>query len=113
MTIGATSDGSVSYSYANSGSSQVTAQASVYVPAGTDVTLNANPSSLFYKLSSWNGAVTGSDARASLTVNSPSTAEAQFGYNLVNIGGIIAIIVIALTAIAVLLMRRKPARTHI
>ena len=77
LTIGTSSGGSVSYTYGNSGSVQITAQASVYVPPGTVVTLNANPSSLLYKLSSWSGAVTGSSAQSSVTVNSPSSVEAS------------------------------------
>ena len=109
LTIGTSSGGSVSYTYGNSGSVQITSQANVYVPPGTVVTLNANPSSLLYKLSSWSGAVTGSSTQYSVTVNSPSSVEAQFGYNLVNIGGIVAVIVIAVVGIAVAMTRRKPA----
>ncbi len=109
LTIVTSSDGSVSYTYGNSGNVQVTSQANVYVAPGTVVTLNANPSSLLYKLNSWSGAVTGASAQTSVTVSSPSTAEAQFGRNYVNIGVIVAVVVIALIIIAAVMMRRKPS----
>ena len=110
LTIGTTSDGSVSYSYGNSSSIQVSAQAEVYVPLGTSVTLNANPSSFLYKLNSWSGAATGFAAQTSVMVDSPLTVEAQFGYNFVNIGAIIAVIIIAVIGIAVVMKRRKSSQ---
>ena len=109
LTIVTTSGGSVSYTYGNSGSVQVTTQASVYVPVGTVVTLNANPTLFLYRLNSWSGAATGASTQTSVTVNSPSTAEAHFGYNVVDIAGASAAIVIVIAAIAVILSRRKPA----
>jgi hypothetical protein len=109
LTIVTTSGGSVSYTYGNSGSVQVTSQTKVYVSPGTVVILNANPSSLLYKLDSWSGAATGASTQTSVTVNSPLTAEAQFGRNFVNIGVIVSVVVIALIGIAVLMMRRKPS----
>jgi Divergent InlB B-repeat domain len=109
LTIVTTSGGSVSYTYGNSGSVQVTSQTNVYVSPGTVVTLTANPSSLLYKLNSWSGAVTSASTQTSVTVNAPSTAEAQFGPNFINIGVIVGVVVIALVGIAVAMMRRKPS----
>ena len=108
LTIGTTSGGSILYSYGNSGSSHVTTQAQVYVPDGSVVTLNGNPSSFLYKLDSWSGVATGTSSQTTITINSPSTVQAQFGYNIVSIGGIIAVIVVAIFGIVAVMMRRKP-----
>ena len=113
LTISTPSDGSVSYSYGNSSSIQVSAQAEVYVPLGTSVTLNANPSSFLYKLNSWGGAATGSAPQTKVMVDSPLTVEVQFGYNFVNIGAIIAVIIIAVIGIAVVMKRRKSSRKNL
>lgn len=102
LTIISSSGGSVTYN-----SVPVPTQAIVYIPAGTVVTFNANPSSFLYKLDSWSGVTSGSSGQTSVTITSPSTVEAQFGYNFVNIGGMAAATVIIIAAVAVILSRRK------
>ena len=104
LTVVSMGSGSVSYSF-GSNSSTVTTTETVYVPLGTIVTLNANPTSFFNKIDSWSGAASGIGAQTALTVQSPATVQAQFGFNYVVIGGIVAILVVALVIIAI--MRRR------
>ncbi|MHB2035513.1 MAG: InlB B-repeat-containing protein [Nitrososphaerales archaeon] len=106
LTIDMTSDGTVSYSYGNSGT-ELSTQAVAYVPPDTTVTLNGNPSSFLYKLDSWSGAATGSSPQTTVTVVSPSTVEAHFGFDFVNASAIIAVIIVAIIGVAAAMMRRK------
>jgi hypothetical protein len=101
LTIGTSSGGSVSYSYGNTGSVHVTTQSGIYVPPGTLVTFKANPSPFLYRFASWSGSVNGSSAYASVMVSSPSTVEAHFGYNEVNIGEAAALVIIVSAALIV------------
>lgn len=106
LTIGTSSGGSVSYAYGNTGSVRVTSQSSVYVPPGTLVTLGASASPFLYRFDWWSGSVNGSSVHTSITVNSPSTVEAHFGYDETDIGGAAALVIIV-AAVALIVARRR------
>ena len=107
FAITATGSGSISYSFGSTLGSVAGGQSrTIYVPAGTSVTLNANPSSFLSKLDSWTGAVSGSAAESSITVTSPTSVQAQFAYNFVNIGIMTVVIVIGLIAVVLVIVRR-------
>jgi outer membrane protein assembly factor BamB len=109
FTITAQPSGSISYSYPGSsgtvsgGSTEV-----IYVPAGTTVLLSAQPSSFLYQFNGWTGAAASSNSQLGISMDSPISVEATFGYNFTNIG-LIAVIVIAavLAGIFLALRRRK------
>ena len=99
LTIMVKGSGSVSYSF-DSTSSNMVSTTTVYVPVGTNVTLNAIPSSLFDKMDSWSGSVSGANTQTVLTVQSPATVQAQFSLNVIIIGAIAVVILVLVAAVA-------------
>ena len=106
LTIVPVGSGSVSYSFGPT-SSSITSTETVYVPVGTTVNLNANPTSFFDKMDSWSGDVNGTNIQIALTVQSPASVQAQFGLNFIMIGAIVLVIVALVAAIVAVSRRRK------
>jgi photosystem II stability/assembly factor-like uncharacterized protein len=106
LTIKAGSGGTVSYNY-GSVSGQVGQGSTVViaVPVGTKVILNANPSSIFYVFSSWNG--TAGSPQLSIIVDSPEVVNAGFVYNYVFIGSVSSAIVAVVAFVLFRTLRAK------
>ncbi len=110
LTIVAAAGGSVAYSWGStSGTVAAGGNVTIYAPAGTAVTLVAQPSSLFDAFGSWSGGATGSATSTSVTLNGPTSVSASFGSNTLVYagiaGGVVAVILAAL--ILLLLARRR------
>jgi hypothetical protein len=104
--------GSVQYSFASTvGSVDAGRTVTVYVEPGTSISLTANPSTMFYSFDKWSGSTNGSSTHTSISVNSPSSLSASFGYNLETIGGIMVVVVIGAALASLMLLRRKPHAT--
>ena len=103
LTIGSSGGGSVSYSYGSTSGTVGSVTQVVYVPPGTSVTLSADPSSFLNAFNSWSGSLNGTSDRATLTVDSPGSVKAQFGYSLVSIGAIIVGVVGIVVALGLIL----------
>ncbi|HEV2226820.1 MAG TPA: thermopsin [Nitrososphaerales archaeon] len=109
LNIVAGPNGQVSYSF---GSTTGTVQASttvvVFAPSGSTVVLKASPSSVFYAFSGWSQGSGGTESATSLTLMSPSTAQASFAPNIPLLGGIFAVVlvVVLVSAFAVRSRRR-------
>lgn len=101
LTIKAKGGGSVSYSF-NSTSGSVSSEETVYVPVGTIITLNAIPTFLFYKIESWSGATNTSHTQTTLTLQTPSTVEAQFETNFIVIAGITGVLAVLVAVLMIL-----------
>ncbi len=99
--------GSVSYSGATTtGSVQPGTIYTIYVPKGSTITVTANPYSFLYSFEQWTEALSGGTAHGDVTVNSPSTLTATFGYNYVSILGIIVVVAALGTGVYVFVRRR-------
>ncbi len=112
LTIIAGDGGSVAYSWGSmSGTVAAGTNLTIYAPAGTAITLVAQPSSLFSAFGSWSGGATGSAATTSVTMNAPTTVSASFGSNTLVYagiaGGVIAVILAALLLLLIARRRKK------
>jgi len=92
--------GSATYSYGSTLGHFSSGQHVLYVPPGTNVTLVANPSSVFYSFGGWAVAHASGKSTIAIVVNAPTTTEATFSYNLITIGALSGA-VIAIVAVAV------------
>lgn len=106
LTITVSSDGTVSYKAGNVSGIVAAGSKTVYVPAGTQVQLQASPSAL-YSFDGWAGSVAGGAPTSDVSVSAPLTAQASFGldYGLVGGVGVAAAAVIA-AAVFVVIRRR-------
>jgi hypothetical protein len=106
LTITSGGDGSVSYVVESASPVQAGASSTVYLPVGTTVTFRENPSSFLYEFAGWTGAASGTNGSVSIVVNGPTSVGAGFSYNYVNIGGIVALVVVV-ASVAGFAIRRK------
>lgn len=106
LNIFATPGGSVYYAYGST-SGSVQGSETVYVPGGTIVALSESPASFLNAFVSWSGAATGTNDTVSVSVSFPSTVEAAFGYNYVNVAVVFGVVVAVAAAMFVALRRRK------
>jgi hypothetical protein len=79
----------------------------VYVPPGSSVSLLAKPSSFLYVFSEWSGAVSEKTNQISIVVDSPTSLQASYSYNYVNIGLIGSVIIGGIIATTITIMKRK------
>lgn len=109
LTIVAGAGGSVTYT--TSGGSGVVPAGStliLYAPAGTVVTLVAQPSSWTDTFVSWSGGATGTSTTASVTMVGPATVSASFASNPLVVAGVGAgVLAVILAAILLLLVARR------
>jgi hypothetical protein len=110
------SGGSVTYSYGSIIGQASSGQRVLYVPPATNVTLVANPSSIFYSFRGWAIAHASGTSTIVIGVNAPATTEATFTYNLVAIGALAGVAVAvaaaaAATAFYRLRIHRRNTRT--
>ncbi len=116
LTIVAGAGGSVAYSYGNaSGLVPAGSTFVLYVPAGTAVTLVAQPSSWTDSFVSWNGSATGASTTIRLTVGGPATVSATFASDALLVAGVAAGVIAVLLAVVILFLvgrrRRKQPPT--
>jgi Divergent InlB B-repeat domain len=111
LTISTAGGGSVTYSYESPGGNVQGSSRTIYVPIGTSVLLTSEPDSFLSKLDYWTGPTSGNTSQTSVKVSSPTMIGAQFGYNFLSIGGIIAAIAGSASAGAVLVRRGRHAST--
>jgi hypothetical protein len=112
LTINVTNYGTVTYSY-SLGSDSVPSNTSkvLYVPLNTNIDLTANPtSSYIFQFKQWSGATASTDRQVSIIVSAPTTVQADFGFNWVNIGITIAVIAGGLVVLTVLILQRRGPR---
>ena len=110
VTITSSPGGSTSYSDGSiAGTVSSGSSATVYVPPSSTLDLSESPaSSLLYQFNGWSGASSASNSVISVNATTPSTVEAEFGYNIVFIGlsgG--AVVVIVALAFFVISRRKK------
>jgi hypothetical protein len=79
----------------------------LYVPAGSEISLIAVPSNLFYQFNGWSGEVTSAERSISVSVNCPMELTASFGYDYLTFGGIVAIAFLG----GLLIIKRDRKRT--
>ena len=108
LTIAAGAGGTVAYAYGGESGSVSSSSTTVYVPAGTEVSLTARPASFLYVFSGWGGG--GGSASEGVRLSGPATAEAKFGYNYPALLAIAAATALALSAalLAQSMRRRAP-----
>ncbi len=111
LTIVAGDGGSVAYAYGTvSGVVAAGSSLTIYAPAGTAVTLTAQPSSATEAFVAWGGGVGGASTTLTFTLNVPLTASAAFGTNVLVVAGIGGGVVAMILAVALLVLvarRRK------
>ncbi|HEY6283033.1 MAG TPA: hypothetical protein VIW22_03825, partial [Nitrososphaerales archaeon] len=108
LKIVAGSNGQVSYSFGStSGTVQAGTTVTVFAPDGSAVVLNARPSSIFYAFSGWSQGTEGTGSTTSLTLMSPSTAQASFALNIPLLAGIVAVILMVALVLAFALRSRR------
>jgi hypothetical protein len=115
LTMIAGNDGSVSYAAGTAvptGVVQGGKASTVYAPPATTATLTEKPSSFLYEFTGWTEGASGSSGAISVTLNAPITIRANFSYDYVSIGGIIAVIVAVVAVAAVVLRRRGAAKQN-
>lgn len=112
LRVNVEGEGSVTYSYGStSGTLSAGNITTAYVPIGTAVALSASPSLFIYSFNGWTGAANSTSNLVSLTVSSPLTVQASFGYNYVAIGGI-AGVGAAIVLAAVYFIKRKKHKSN-
>jgi hypothetical protein len=96
LNLDVESGGSVTYSYGSTLGHASPGQQVLYVPPDTNVTLIANPSSVFYTFGGWIITHASGTSTMWIVVNAPTTMESTFSYNLVTVGvlaGAVAVII--------------------
>ncbi|HXW37936.1 MAG TPA: hypothetical protein VEJ36_08570 [Nitrososphaerales archaeon] len=90
--------GSVEYSYGST-SGQASSGQMLYVPPGTNVTLEATPAPFLYSFAGWTSTRVSDSATISLVVDSPTSAKAAFSLNILTFLSIaLAVVLLAGTA---------------
>ena len=113
LQIAAGPDGDVSYSYGTqSGEVLAGTSATVFAPLGTVISLSANPSSLFYEFETWAPASVGTSGQTTVTLASPTSIRASFSLNLVTIGAIAGVAIVAVLASILAVKRRSAQPAH-
>lgn len=111
LTITASADGAVGYSYGSqSGTVPAGGSTMVFAPVGTKISLTANPSLPIYKLDHWSPQSMGASVGTSVTLDTPAVVQATFGLNLIVVGGIVgtAIVVVVVLTLGLRGRNRKP-----
>ncbi len=111
LTLTASSGGSLQYAYGgSSGSVPAGSSETLYVPPGTNVTVNAAPS-WFYQFDAWSGDESASAPTLRVSVTSPQSVSAVFGISLYSkmdsVFGIVLAVVAVLLLLAVVRQRRR------
>ncbi len=95
LNLSVESGGSVTYSYGSTLGQASPGQHILFVPPGTNVTLIAKPSSVFYSFGGWAVSHVSGMSIIGIVVDAPTTTEATFSYNLVTIGALSGAAVVA------------------
>ncbi|HEV2137557.1 MAG TPA: thermopsin family protease [Nitrososphaerales archaeon] len=103
-------NGQVSYSFGStSGTVRSGTTVVVFAPAGSVVVLKASPSSILYAFSGWSQGNVGTGSTTSLTLMSPSIADASFALNIPLLSGIVAVVLVVVLVSAFALRSRRRA----
>jgi hypothetical protein len=99
LTVFAQQEGEVKYSY-SLGSGVVASNTSVtiYAPPGDIISLVAEPTSFLYEFSRWYPSSTGTSGQASLLLDNPTYAQANFELNQAISSGILAFVLAVIAA---------------
>ncbi len=111
LKIIATDGGSVSYTFGlQSGTVSPGASQTIYIPAGTTVSLVSSASSLLNDFTGWSAAANGTNGKIAVELDSPEVVQANFSYNYVVIAGIVGALVAVPTG-SILVIRSKKTRS--
>ena len=105
LTISVSGGGSVQYSYGGT-KGTVSSSQTIYVPAGTSVALTASTPSFFSSFGGWGGVASGGGSTQQVQVSSPGALTASFGTNYVVVGGLAAVVILAVLGLALFMRRR-------
>ena len=108
LTIVAGGGGSVAYTSGMS-SGVVAADGAfvLYVPAGTIVSLTAQPGAFVTSFAGWSGAASGTGPSVSILVTSPGSVRGDFATNGVAVLGLVVPVGLVLLGVALLLLRQR------
>ncbi len=111
LTITAGSGGSVTYAYGSqSGTVSAGSTATIFLPIGTRVTLTERANDVTNAFAGWSGNASGADSSISITIDGPASVGASFGPNVVVLGGVSALVILAVVLIAFLVAMRRRGR---
>jgi len=110
LTLSVAAGGSVTYSYGAIVGHVSSGDHVIYVPPGTNITLDASPSSFLYSFGGWSISRISSKPLIGVVVNAPTSSVASFSYNLLTIGVLVAVL-IAIVGVVVL-YRSRSARKN-
>ena len=111
LQIIAGSNGAVTYAFGSeTGIVAAGTSKTVFAGQGTTFLLHASPSSFLYAFSGWSGNVTGNNGTTTVLVETPKSVSASFVLNLPAVGGITAVVMIAVGVAALALLRRGRPR---
>jgi len=110
LNLDVESGGSATYSYGSTLGHASPGQHVLYVPPGTNVTLIANPSSVFYSFGGW--VITHASGMSTIwiVVDVPTTTEATFSYDLVVIGTLFGATVVIVAIVVFYTLRIRGRR---
>jgi hypothetical protein len=107
LTVSDVGYGGVTYEWAGGKSTIGSGSRTLFVPVGTDVSLVATPSSMFFVFNGYTGAINSTEAASSIGVVSPITVKASFAPNYPVIGGLIGGVALVILGSVFYLRRRR------
>jgi Thermopsin/Divergent InlB B-repeat domain len=112
LNVIAGSNGRISYSFGStSGTVLSGTSGTIFAPAGTTVVLRAIPTSFLYAFFGWSPGTNGSGSTTSLTLLSPSSAQASFAISIQVLAGIAGALFVAVIVSALALRSRRRPKT--
>lgn len=112
LTITASSETSVSYSYGSmSGFLPAGTSQTIFAPQGTNITLMASPTSFIYSFGGWSGATTSGESAIYVILNFPLSLMTSYSFNYLNIGILSAILVVATAVMVLVFIKRGRMKT--
>lgn len=112
VTLSAGTNGGVSYSYgSHEGLVPSGTSVNLFVPQGTNIMLEAIPSSLLYIFSGWSTRLGG--PATAITVTTPTSAAASFSLNLTLIIGAVGAATVIIAAAAIYLRKWNSHQLHL
>jgi hypothetical protein len=104
---------SVSYSWGTTkGSIPEGTTQTFFAPLGTEISLTARPTLFLYSFAGWTGVNTSTNSDILVVLDSPQNLSVSYSYNLISIGGIVAVSAIAITVLLIYIYRRKRPKSQ-
>ena len=108
VTIVAADGGSVSYGLGSmSGTVSPGTSQSFYVPAGTEISLRAAPTSFWYEFGGWTGTQNRAGSQFQEALTSSISLKGEFSISVVSVSGVV-IVVVGLLIAGLVLLRNRP-----